>query len=90
MGRVLADGVGEAKESVEVRQPAGRFDGITRNVVVAGLVSLLTDISSEMIYPILPLYIMNVLGAGASTVGLIEGIGEATASILKLIPRSAI
>ena len=62
----------------------GRFAGITRNVVVAGLVSLFTDISSEMIYPVLPLFLMNVLGAGAATVGLIEGIGEATASLLKV------
>lgn len=60
------------------------LSGITRNVFVAGIVSLLTDVSSEMIYPVLPLFLANVLGVGAVTIGLIEGIAESTASILKV------
>ncbi|MDA8188304.1 MAG: MFS transporter [Dehalococcoidales bacterium] len=69
---------------VEKLGEAGVLDGITRNVILAGIVSLLTDISSEMIYPILPLFLTNVLGVGGLTIGLIEGIAESTASLLKV------
>jgi MFS family permease len=51
---------------------------------VLGLVSLFMDISSEMIHGLLPVFLVSVLGAGAEMVGLIEGVGEATASICKL------
>jgi MFS family permease len=50
-----------------------------------GIVSLFMDISSEMIHALLPVFLVTVLGASAVTVGLIEGIGEATASMTKLI-----
>jgi len=49
-----------------------------------GVVSLFMDVSSEMIHGLLPVFLVTVLGASAATVGLIEGIGEATASISKL------
>lgn len=49
-----------------------------------GLVSLLTDISSEMIYPLIPLYLVNTLGATPALVGIIEGIAESLASLLKV------
>jgi MFS family permease len=49
-----------------------------------GLVSLFMDISSEMIHGLLPVFLTSVLSAGMETVGLIEGVGEATASISKL------
>lgn len=49
-----------------------------------GLVSLFMDISSEMIHALLPLYLVTVLGTSALTVGIIEGIAEATASITKV------
>jgi MFS family permease len=55
-----------------------------RNVWILGFVSLLTDISSEMIHALLPLFLVSVLGAPVLTVGLIEGIAEATASIVKI------
>lgn len=55
-----------------------------RNVVILGLVSLLTDISSEMVYPLVPLYLTAVLGASPSVLGLIEGIAESLASLLKV------
>ncbi len=58
--------------------------GITRNVLVLGLVSLLTDVSSEMIYPLLPLFLTVVLGAGPAFLGAIEGVAESTAALLKL------
>lgn len=49
-----------------------------------GLVSMFMDISSEMIHGLLPVFLTSVLGASAETIGLIEGVGEATASISKL------
>lgn len=55
---------------------------IPRTVWVLGFVSLLTDISSEMIHSVLPLFLVSVLGTNIWTVGIIEGIAEATASIL--------
>jgi MFS family permease len=59
--------------------------GITRNVVALGFVSLFTDISSEMLVYLIPLYLANVLLAPAAVIGLIEGVAESTASTLKLI-----
>jgi MFS family permease len=55
-----------------------------RNIWVLGLVSLLTDISSEMIHSVLPLFLVTSLGTDVVTVGLIEGLAEATASVVKL------
>ncbi len=66
------------------RQRASLF-GLSRNVVALGLVSTLTDVSSEMIYPLLPLFLTNVLGAGQTFVGLVEGIAESAASLTKLL-----
>jgi len=57
---------------------------IPRTVWALGAVSMLMDISSEMIHALLPVFMVSVLGAGALAVGLVEGIGEATASIVKL------
>jgi MFS family permease len=58
---------------------------LSRNVIVLGLVSLFTDMSSEMIMPLLPVFVTGVLGAGALALGWIEGLAEATASVLKLL-----
>jgi len=60
------------------------FFGFGRNVFVAGLVSFFMDVSSEMIYPLVPLFLANVLGVNKSVIGLIEGIAESTASLLKV------
>lgn len=60
------------------------FKGITGNVLILGLVSFFTDVSSEMIYPLLPLFLTGVLGAGPAFLGLIEGVAESTSSFLKL------
>jgi len=57
---------------------------IPRTVTVLGIVSLLTDASSEMIYPVLPLFLANVLGAPVTAIGVIESIAEATASLTKV------
>jgi len=56
-----------------------------KNVITMGWVSLLNDISSEMIYPIVPIFLTTVLNAPASAVGLIEGVAESTASLLKMV-----
>lgn len=64
--------------------PAKLRQGLGRNVVILGFVSLFTDISSEMLYPIVPLFLTIVLNAPMSVVGLIEGIAESTASLLKI------
>lgn len=53
-------------------------------VIVLGLVSFFTDFSSEMIYPLLPVFLSTVLGAGAIALGVIEGVAEVTASTLKV------
>src|SRR6185369_4547291 len=63
----------------------GLTRGITRNVVALGLVSLLTDISSEMLVYLIPLFLANVLAASPSIIGLIEGIAESVASLLRLV-----
>lgn len=60
------------------------FQGISGNVLILGLVSFFTDVSSEMIYPLLPLFLTGVLGAGPAFLGLIEGVAESTSSLLKL------
>jgi MFS family permease len=57
---------------------------IPRNVWIAGWVSFFMDVSSEMVYPLVPLFLSSTLGASKSTVGLIEGLAEAAASLLKL------
>jgi MFS family permease len=57
---------------------------IPRGIWALGFVSMLMDVSSEMIHALLPLYMVTVLGASATLVGLIEGIAEATASVTKV------
>ena len=57
---------------------------IPRGVWVLGFVSLFMDVSSEMIHALLPLFLVGTLGASATLLGLIEGIAEATAQIMKL------
>lgn len=66
----------------------GLFSGISGNVLVLGLVSFLTDVSSEMIYPLLPLFVATLPGGSAAFLGLIEGAAETTAALLKLVSGS--
>jgi len=56
-----------------------------RNVIGLSAVSFFTDVSTEMIYPLLPVFLAGVLGANASFIGAIEGTAETTASLLKLL-----
>lgn len=60
------------------------LSSLPRTVWLIGLISLLNDLASEMIYPLVPLYLASVLMAGPRALGIIEGIAEATASLLKL------
>lgn len=55
-----------------------------RNIIFLGLISFFMDISSEMVYPIIPLYLTAAFGATPAIVGVIEGIAESTASLLKV------
>src|SRR6476660_3453337 len=59
--------------------------GLTRPVWLLGWVSFFTDMASEMVYPLLPLFLTQVLGAGAMSLGIIEGAAEAANSALKIV-----
>ena len=63
--------------------PSPRPPRLGRNVVALGAVSFLTDVATEMTYPLLPLFLATVLGASATYVGTIEGVAESTAALLK-------
>lgn len=54
------------------------------NIIILGLTSLLTDISTEMVYPLLPMFLTQTLGASPAILGLIEGIAESVASLLRV------
>lgn len=65
-------------------RPATGVRGLPRNVWAVSLTSFLMDTSSEMVINLLPLFLSNVLGVKTNIIGLIEGVAEATASLLKL------
>lgn len=67
--------------STHDRAASGR---VPRGVWVLGGVSLLMDVSSEMIHSLLPLFLVTTLGVGAFAVGIIEGLAESTALIVKV------
>jgi len=68
----------------EARKENRLFTGITRNVFVLGVASFLPDASTEIIYPLLPLFLTEVLKAGTVFVGLVEGVAESTASFFRI------
>jgi len=70
-------------ESKGTRQRSG-LRTLPRNVWAVSLTSFFMDISSEMVINVLPLFLSNVLGVKTNIIGLIEGVAEATASLLKL------
>ena len=78
---------GETRDDSVIRPSRGArlWAGITRNVFVLGLVSFFTDISSEMIVPLRSIFLVTVLQSPLPVVGLIAGIAESTASILKIV-----
>ena len=65
--------------AMRTRYPAG----ISRNTVLLAFASLFADISSEMLYPILPIFLTQVLHASGSVVGIVEGIAEATQNVVQ-------
>jgi MFS family permease len=69
---------------MEDTQRKSGWRGLPRNVWAASLTSFFMDISSEMVLNLLPLFLSNVLGVGTGVIGLIEGIAEATSSLLKV------
>jgi hypothetical protein len=58
---------------------------LPKTVWLIGLISLVNDSASEMLYPLMPLYLASVLMAGPKAIGIIEGIAEATSSLFKLV-----
>jgi len=78
---------GSEPGKVDKESPGARrgWRGLPRNVWILGLTSFFTDVSSEMLINLLPLYLANVLGAGTAVIGLIEGLAESVASLLKVV-----
>jgi len=77
---------GEDERTGRAPRTKGRrlLTGISTNVLVLGIVSLMTDASSEMIYAVLPLFLLSI-GATGLLIGIIEGAAETTASLLKVV-----
>ncbi len=66
------------------RAPGTRLAGMTRPIVVLGIVSFLADLSGEMVYPVIPLFVTGTLGAPALALGIVEGVAEGTANLTKM------
>ncbi|MEE8347780.1 MAG: MFS transporter, partial [Dehalococcoidia bacterium] len=74
------------REAAEVLPESGSpVPGVKRPVFILGIVSFLTDVSSEMVYPLVPLFLTSVLGAPVAAVGVIEGLAEGAASLFKAV-----
>ena len=69
-------------------QTAEGVHAIPRSVWALGFVSMFMDMSSEMIHSLLPIFLMSVLGAGATAIGTLEGVAEATVLVVKIFGRS--
>jgi MFS family permease len=69
------------------RTTAGKQNAVplSRNVRVLGLASLVNDVASEMIFPLIPTFLIEVLGAGKGALGIVEGVADTTASVVKLL-----
>ncbi len=59
--------------------------GVPTTVFALGFVSFFTDVSSEMIYPLIPVFLVGHLGVGAAALGIIEGLAESAAALLKVV-----
>ena len=68
-----------------MKKPIARKRSLPRNVWVMTLASFLTDVSSDMVNNLVPLFLLNALGARTATVGLVEGLAESTSSFIKLL-----
>lgn len=74
----------ELADPVTLGRVAANLRGIPSGIWALGFVSLLMDVSSEMIHALLPVYLVTVMGASMATVGVIEGVAESTANIVKI------
>lgn len=70
---------------MELKEVEKHQTGFSRNVWAVTITSFLTDISSEMLLNLLPLFLFNVLGTRTAVIGLIEGVAETTSSLLKIL-----
>src|SRR5215212_8839662 len=61
----------------------GWMTGLSRNTVLLALASLFSDISTEMLYPVLPIFLNQTLGAGGALVGLVEGVAQGSQNIVQ-------
>jgi MFS family permease len=76
----------EARKKRKENKADGRGPfGLSRNVFILGLASFFNDFSSEMVYPLLPTFITEFLGAGVWFLGLVEGLADSIASLLQLV-----
>ncbi len=66
----------------------GWFTGLTRNTLLLALASLFSDTSTEMVYPLLPLFLTQTLGAGGAVVGLVEGLAEGIQNLFQGVSGS--
>lgn len=80
----MARGV-DGRLTFAYKHPVLKLKGISRNVVVLGFVSLLNDVASEMLYPVIPLFLTGVLGASPVLLGLIEGLADGGSTVLRWI-----
>ena len=65
------------------RKPFKNMKRLPKQIIILSLVSLFTDMASDMLYPITPIFLSSVLGTSMAVVGLIEGLAEVTAGLLK-------
>ena len=70
-------------EQIENKTQKHTIRNLNKIIIILGLVSFFTDISSEMIVPLIPLFLVSEFGASFALVGLVEGVAEATANIMK-------
>src|SRR5262249_21390600 len=76
---------GDEGDRVTVEAGPRRLAGFHPNVIALGLTSFFTDVSTEMLVPVMPLFVPATLGASVASLGLIEGVAECTASALRLV-----
>src|SRR4030095_3862971 len=89
MGKTDIDDLADSLELGIPNRPGisglwGRYRRLPRNVFAISLVSLLNDVSSEIIYPLLPVFLSLTLGVSPRILGTIEGAAESASSLLKL------
>jgi len=76
------------ENKLETTESKSSLQSLPRNIWAVTITSFFTDVSSEMIFNLVPLYLANVLGVGTAIIGLIDGIAETTASLMKVYTGS--